>query len=109
MICGFLLVSKSWNASDYKNSNCKGRIVCLSSYASTSRPGMVATGLCGCRSTVCFGPLAGAEKSGLLISHIYTPLVGNVAQRGEAMKGADIFVESLLREGVDTIFGHPGG
>jgi acetolactate synthase-1/2/3 large subunit len=25
------------------------------------------------------------------------------------MKGADIFVESLLREGVDTIFGHPGG
>jgi acetolactate synthase I/II/III large subunit len=25
------------------------------------------------------------------------------------MKGADIFVESLLKEGVDTIFGHPGG
>jgi acetolactate synthase-1/2/3 large subunit len=25
------------------------------------------------------------------------------------MKGADIFVESLLQEGVDTIFGHPGG
>jgi acetolactate synthase-1/2/3 large subunit len=25
------------------------------------------------------------------------------------MKGADIFVESLLREGVNTIFGHPGG
>jgi acetolactate synthase-1/2/3 large subunit len=25
------------------------------------------------------------------------------------MKGADIFVESLLREGVETIFGHPGG
>ena len=25
------------------------------------------------------------------------------------MQGADIFVESLLKEGVDTIFGHPGG
>ncbi|GIX46161.1 MAG: acetolactate synthase [Candidatus Tectimicrobiota bacterium] len=25
------------------------------------------------------------------------------------MKGAEIFVQSLLREGVDTIFGHPGG
>ena len=25
------------------------------------------------------------------------------------MKGAEIFVESLLREGVDTLFGHPGG
>jgi acetolactate synthase I/II/III large subunit len=25
------------------------------------------------------------------------------------MKGADIFVKSLLKEGVDTIFGHPGG
>src|SRR3989442_12040720 len=25
------------------------------------------------------------------------------------MKGADILVESLLKEGVDTIFGHPGG
>ncbi|MGQ4807463.1 Acetolactate synthase large subunit [Candidatus Entotheonellaceae bacterium PAL068K] len=25
------------------------------------------------------------------------------------MQGADILVESLLREGVDTIFGHPGG
>jgi len=25
------------------------------------------------------------------------------------MKGADIFVESLLKERVDTIFGHPGG
>jgi acetolactate synthase I/II/III large subunit len=25
------------------------------------------------------------------------------------MKGANIFVESLLREGIDTIFGHPGG
>jgi acetolactate synthase I/II/III large subunit len=25
------------------------------------------------------------------------------------MKGAEILVESLLREGVDTIFGHPGG
>jgi len=23
------------------------------------------------------------------------------------MNGADIFVESLLKEGVDTIFGHP--
>ena len=25
------------------------------------------------------------------------------------MQGADIFIESLLAEGVDTIFGHPGG
>jgi len=25
------------------------------------------------------------------------------------MKGADVFVESLLKEGVDAIFGHPGG
>src|SRR4029450_100348 len=25
------------------------------------------------------------------------------------MKGAEIFGESLLKEGVDTIFGHPGG
>jgi acetolactate synthase I/II/III large subunit len=25
------------------------------------------------------------------------------------MNGSDIFVESLLKEGVDTIFGHPGG
>ena len=25
------------------------------------------------------------------------------------MQGADILVESLLKEGVDTIFGHPGG
>ena len=30
-------------------------------------------------------------------------------ERNEVMQGADIFVESLLREGVDTIFGHPGG
>lgn len=26
-----------------------------------------------------------------------------------AMQGADILIESLLKEGVDTIFGHPGG
>src|SRR5881397_1603743 len=25
------------------------------------------------------------------------------------MRGAEIFVESLLKEGADTIFGHPGG
>ena len=25
------------------------------------------------------------------------------------MQGAEIFIESLLAEGVDTIFGHPGG
>ena len=29
--------------------------------------------------------------------------------RVQVMLGADIFIESLLAEGVDTIFGHPGG
>src|SRR6059058_4608584 len=30
-------------------------------------------------------------------------------ERGETMSGADILVECLIREGVDTIFAYPGG
>ncbi len=36
-------------------------------------------------------------------------VVSKGSEEGKAMKGADVLVEALIREGVDTIFAYPGG
>ncbi len=43
------------------------------------------------------------------ISHHPGTLLPGTAERGPLMKGADILVACLEREGVDTIFAYPGG
>src|SRR3954470_17028626 len=54
-------------------------------------------------------PASSDEKSKRLVTSSPTPAKETGGERGERMKGSDILIKALEREGVEVIFAYPGG